>query len=379
MPTQKLNEDFVKAAQAVPGAERTIYWDETLPSFGLMVTASGARSFVCQYRATGVSRRLTLKAGLSLKDAKKEALGALGRVAKGGDPLAERRKEAAAATNTLKSICEEYLKREGRRLRTADERRATFERLLYPKHGSRQIETIRRSEINSLLDKVEDERGPAMADHLLAYLRRVMNWHASRSDDFRSPIVRGMARTKAKERARGRVLSDDELRAIWRTAAGATGPFAALVQFLLLTCARRSEAAKMTRSEVVDREWTLPAARNKVKVELVRPLSPAALAVLASLPNIGHNRGHGWIFTTDGERPINGFSKSKRAFDKLVLTELQKSKEEAKAIPRWTLHDLRRTARSLMSGAFAASTIGSSIMTKSSGPSRRWPPRSIEL
>jgi hypothetical protein len=60
-----------------------------------------------------------------------------------------------------------------------------------------------------------------------------MNWHASRSDEFRSPIVRGMARTSSKERARARVLTDEELRAAWKVAEATPGPFGPLVQFLL--------------------------------------------------------------------------------------------------------------------------------------------------
>jgi hypothetical protein len=78
---------------------------------------------------------------------------------------------------------------------------------------------INRSDIIRLLDRIADENGAPMADHTLAYLRRVMNWHAARSDDFRSPIVRGMARTRPSQRRRQRSLSDDEIRAVWRAAA----------------------------------------------------------------------------------------------------------------------------------------------------------------
>ena len=91
-------------------------------------------------------------------------------------------------------------------------------RLVLPKLGARQIGDITRSDITRLLDRVADENGAPMADHTLAYLRRVMSWHASRSDDFRSPIVRGMARTRPGQRRRQRVLSDNELRAAWRSA-----------------------------------------------------------------------------------------------------------------------------------------------------------------
>jgi integrase len=78
------------------------------------------------------------------------------------------------------------------------------------------------------------------------------------------------------------------------------------------------------------------------------PLSEAAQAVLAQVPIIGSK---GLVFTTNGEAPVSGFSKMKHEFDKAVLKELRKSDPRAKAPERWTNHDLRRTARSLMSRA----------------------------
>jgi hypothetical protein len=143
---------------------------------------------------------MALRAGLSLQDARREAKKILGDVAKGGDPLAQRRKEARASEHTFQAIAEDYLKRESKR--STDQARAVLERLVFPKLGARAIADIRRSDIIRLLDKIDDERGPSMADITLAHVRRILNWHASRSDDFRSPIVRGMARTKPSERAR---------------------------------------------------------------------------------------------------------------------------------------------------------------------------------
>ena len=123
-----------------------------------------------------------------------------------------------------------------------------------------------------------------MADRTLSIVRKIMNWHASRTDDFRSPIVRGMARTKPKERARERVLTDDELRAIWAAASEARGPFGHYVQFLLLTATRRNEAARVRRSEIAGSEWTIPGPRYKTGKDHVVPLSAAAQAVLDQLP-----------------------------------------------------------------------------------------------
>jgi integrase len=90
----------------------------------------------------------------------------------------------------------------------------------------------------------------------------------------------------------------------------------------------------MAWREIENGDWTLPAARNKAKVELIRPLSKSALAAIKPFQR------DGYVFSTDdGKTPISGFSKFKRAFDK------------ASGSNGWSLHDLRRTARSLLSRA----------------------------
>jgi integrase len=258
----------------------------------------------------------------------------LGEVAHDRDPLQERRNARSLAEDTFKSVAEAYFTREGDKLRTVRHRRLALERLVYPRIGAQPIGAIRRSDIVRLLDRIEDESGPVMADRTLAYIGRVMNWHASRSDDFRSPIVRGMARANSK--ARERTLSDDELRAVWKAAETTPGPFGAFVKFLLLTGARRTEASGMTWNEISGADWTLPARRNKVDKELVRPLSAAARATIAALPRIGRQ---GFVFTTTGDAPIGSFARWKRRLDR------------ASGVTAWTLHDLRRTARTLLSRA----------------------------
>jgi hypothetical protein len=150
MPTVKLTEAFVKIAAVEPGKNRTTWWDEGLPGFGLRVTHTGARSYVVQYKhgvgRSGTDRRMALKRGLRLDDARREAKAILGRVAKGTDVLQQRREEAQRATGRLRAVCESYLEREGgmtrdadgravfsdaRKLRSAPERLKTFERLIY--------------------------------------------------------------------------------------------------------------------------------------------------------------------------------------------------------------------------------------------------------
>src|SRR5262249_31408760 len=149
MAVKKLTAAFVREARAEPGKERTVYWDAALPSFGLMVTERGAKSWVLQYRNGRLSRRYTINSVLRLEDARREARATLGRVARGHDPILERRKASKASKNTVRAVCERYLLREGGKLRTTAKRQANLERLVYPILGGKQIDDIKRSDINA--------------------------------------------------------------------------------------------------------------------------------------------------------------------------------------------------------------------------------------
>jgi integrase len=325
------------------GAVRREIPDDGCTGLYLIVQPSGKKSFALRYRRP-IDRRpakLTLGNGsMGLAAARAAAKAALYEVSQGRDPgmakAEERHRAQAAAANTLRAVVEEYLDREGKKLRTVGQRRRAFERLVFPALGNRPIADIQRVDVVRLLDRVEDNSGPRMADMVLVILGRVFNWHAARSDTFRSPIVRGMGRVNARERARSRVLSDDELRCVWNAANALAPPRGALIKFLLLTAARRSEVVGLRWPEIVGGEWVLPASRNKTKQELVRPLSATALAALASIPRID---GCEYVFSTDGQRPLSGLS--------WVKTDLDK----ASGVRGWRLHDLRRTARTLMSRA----------------------------
>jgi integrase len=330
-----LTDRFCERAKPAQGQTQTDYFDEQVSGLALRV-ADGHKAWTFHFTSpNGKRARLTFGSypATSLGAARTRAIETKALVEAGKDPR-------ATEADTLQAICEEYIRREGKRLRSLDWRKGVLERHVYPTLGHRPIAEIQRSEIVRLLDKIEDRSGATMADRTLAVVRKIMNWHASRSDDFRTPIVKGMARTKPSELARERVLTDDELRKIW---AVNNGVFSRFIRFLLLTGARRNEASEMTWAEIDEGDWTLPAARNKTKVDLVRPLSKAAQAIVEEeLPGpqiAGAKSKSDWVFTTDGLSPISGFSKFKALFDKASGTD------------GWTLHDCRRTARSLMSRA----------------------------
>src|SRR5262249_41404045 len=117
---------------------------------------------------------------------------------------------------------------------------------------AREFVSLRRSDVVTLLDHIEDDHGAPQADLVLGIIRRVMFWYASRHDDYVPPLVRGMQRSKA--RARDRILSDDEIRAVWEVARE-SGTYGALVCMLLLTAQRLDKVISMKWTDVSPMKW----------------------------------------------------------------------------------------------------------------------------
>ena len=376
VPKEMLSAKFISTAPK-PNKEREFYWDERLPGFGLMITANGARSYVVQYRnADGVSRRITINGSRKFATAKREAKAILGKVAHGGDPLADKRKQREARADTLRRIVEdEYLAdSDVKKLRSVKAKHWTFERYIFPTLGSRPIAEIKRSEIVRMLRNIKAKYGYGAADDAFKMLSRFFTWYVPNADDdFRSPIVRG---TWSQTKGEGsRALADDEIRILWNVASEGRSPYDHFIRFVLLTATRRNEAARMKRSEVSPdgTEWTIPAARFKgqdgksAHAHLI-PISPLARDVLVSVPmlQVG-GKGAKWVFTTNGTSPISGFSKFKVALDKRLATVLEKEgkltcariisdlnnrypgKNYQPFDDKWTTHSLRKTARTLLS------------------------------
>jgi integrase len=351
-----------------PGKDRAFHWDSSLRGFGLMTTSAGASSYVIQYRnIAGKTRRMTIdpKKAHSLAAAKREAKILLGAVAKGHDPLGEKYAERLARAGTLRVVFEQYMSDPAvEKLRSADEKRAVFERHVLKPLGPKQITEIKRSEIVRLLGDIQRDSGGGAATVVYKLLSRLFTWYAPRSDNFHSPIVKGVFTKVSGDGARS--LADDEIRIIWNVASEGKGPYDRMIQFALLTGTRLNEAARMSRSELSadGLDWTIPAARYKVGHAHLIPLSRTAREILDSIPVVGD-----WVFTTDGKKPISGFSNYKLAFDAHLTAALAAEGDATRdrivadlnaRYPgkrytafdgKWTTHSLRKSARTLLSRA----------------------------
>ena len=190
---------------------------------------------------------------IGINEARDLARGILQRV-RSGLPAVEPKAESFGV------VAAAWLKRhvEKNALRSAHEIERLLDRHVLPVWRDRELTSLRRSDVAALLDSIEDGVSPRQADAVLTVIRSLMNWYATRNDGFIPPITRGMRRQSLHAQQRSRVLSDDELRAIWLAAEGA-GAFGAAVRLCLLTAQRRAKVLRMRWADIDDTgTWTIP-------------------------------------------------------------------------------------------------------------------------
>jgi len=333
-----------------PRPARYAFPDPELVGHYVRVQSSGAKSFVAVTRSPA-GKQLWTTIGptdrLPIADARERARLIMQRV-QAGRPAIEPKAETFAA------VVAEWRKRhvEKNELRSGKEILRLLDRHVLPVWGDREFASIRRSDVAALLDHVEDKHGARQADYCLNVVRSIANWYAARHDDFHPPVVRGMRRQSPHAQQRSRVLTDDELRAIWGAAENA-GPFGAAVRLCLLTAQRRAKVLGMSWADIdEDGVWTIPRQpREKVNAGAIE-LPEAAVAIIRAQHRFA---GNPHVLGGRSAGPINGISKFKARLDAQA------------GVTGWRLHDLRRTARSLMSRAGVPSEHAERVMGHSIG------------
>ncbi len=366
-----------------PTARREIP-DGKITGLYLVLQPSGAKSWALRYRAAGKPAKLTLGPypTLDLANARRRAQEALGGIARGKNPAAEKKaareaQKAASSTadrveTVAASFIEKYVKRNvGESWAREAERLLTKE--INPRLGSKRLGEVKKSDIHDLLDEIVDRGAPIVANRTLAVFRRLCNWAVERGIIDTSPCDK--IKAPAAEESRDRVLTDDEVRLAWGAFERVGWPFGQIAQLLLLTGARRDEVASARWNEIDlnASTWTIAKERSKNGIAHEIPLSEAATNILRSLPRIGDKRD-ALIFSTTGRTPVSGFSRAKEAVDTEILVALKERAVESGLTPedvlapeRWTLHDLRRTAASGMAGLGIAPHVVEAVLNHRSG------------
>lgn len=329
-------------------------WDGKISGFGLKIRSSGTATWIMSYRPKGMGRKVsarTITIGTWPKvgvDAARDAAQAhMGEVAKGRDPAMELRAERDKPRKLLPAVLDQYeatLERRG--IVNVKTIMSTLRRGLEPleKH---EVDKITRGQVVEQIDALEAAGKPGAASDLRKHSRTLLEWAVSKGLLTFNPMA-GLRRPRATraERlvsgAKGRALSDAELVSVW-TAAGRMGVFGGIVRLGLLTAMRRGELAGLQWSDVHEDRIVLHAGSTKTGTRHEIPLTKAMRAVLSAQPR---QAGSNLVFgsTRAPGSQVSGWSK-------YVAKLVAASKVDM------TLHDLRRTCRTLMSKCGVAESI----------------------
>jgi integrase len=318
-----------------------------VPGLNLLCQPSGAKSWALQYRWRGLPRKLTLGSypTIGLGDARRMAKAALGEVAKGNDPAAEKQASRASAkaereveVDRIEKVVDLFIERHAKaNIKRWQETERILKREVSHRWEGRRLSQLTRAHVHEMTDSILDRGTPVFANRIFEIFRTMCRWAVGRGIIERSPCE-GM-RAPAPETRRDRVLADAEIKLAWQAFEIVNWPFGPIGKLLLLTGARLNEVAGMEWKEL-DLEtkiWTLPKERVKNKQPHTIPLSDAAVEIIMGLPVIEPKR---FVFTTTRRSHVSGFSSGKKLIDAAMKRD---AGENAEAVPSWRLHDLRRT------------------------------------
>lgn len=299
----------------------------------------------------------------------------------------KRRRVVAEPKNTFGAAVRDFIEEHARQKTRRWRETAKLLGLFYPNDGSNPVEVqgglasnwrervladISDHDVFSVIDearrhgvpgrgirnkKVSDARGRALA----RALSRMFSWLVQHRRVSVSPCTGVYC--PPPPQARDRILKPEEIRLFWAACENIGHPFAPLFKLLLLTGSRREEVARMRRAEISEdgRTWSLSASRTKNRRPHDVPLSGLVREILSTIKQIS---GSNYMFSTNGRTPVSGFSRVKVRLDREMNKTVQVEKEP---MPRWTLHDLRRTAATGMAEIGIAPHVVEAVINHVSG------------
>lgn len=363
MTTKRLTDIGIGNIAATPGQRQEI-WDTIVPGLGVRI-GGRRKTFVAMVRARGRLRRVTLGVhpGLGVSEARTKARLLIEQAHNGVDPVearqAREQHQEVQRRNTVASAVEDYITRYAQpRQRSWITTKRRLEIYLVAPLGDRPVTSIERVDIVHAIDSILAKGYLIGANRTLANIKTFFRWCVERGLVEKSPA--DLVRAPALEVSRDRVLSDDELRAVWKATLAYAGPYGRIVRLLLLTAQRREEVTGMHWSEVSFRSksWTLPSARTKAGRLHVVPLSDAVLLAVCATRRVGP-----LVFASQadlmGTRTFSAWTQAKQRLD------------AASGVSDWRLHDLRRTSATGMASLGVSPPVIERVLnhsTSSAGP-----------
>jgi integrase len=326
-----LTTQIARTLEPPTGKTDHIVFDDAIGGFGLRLQQgikATSRRWVYQYSVGPRTRRLTIgdAAVLSAADARRHAARLQAEVRTGSDPQAKKTAARDAAATTMASVLVTYLPIKRAKLRprsyieTERHLLSGFRRL-----HARPLQSITTAMITAAYEAMVIERGATTATNAWRALHAFMDWALRQGIIDRNPAI-GVERRKV--RARCRVLTADEIRALWAATAG-DSDHDKIIRLLLLSGARASEIGQLRWSEILSDRIVLMPQRTKNDRGRSIPLTPTMRTILG-----GQERppGRDHVFGRSTDRPFSGWSAGKEALDRRL----------GASFPSWVVHDLRR-------------------------------------
>lgn len=306
--------------------------DLKVPGLSLRVLSSGVRTWSLRYKVDGRPHRIALGlyADLSLADARELATEHRRSIRKdGANPARERRERREAMPDTFAALAERYIELHAKpKKRTWKGDVYMIAKLVPKRWQALPPNEITRADVRELIEAKAASGAPIQANRLRALLHKLFAFAVARDVVPFNPVT-GVERPGV-EKARDRVLTEDEIRTFWTMTEQLALPMRAFWRLRLVTAQRQTEIADMKWTEIdfADKTWTIPAERAKNGLSHRVPLSDLALEILGELPR----------------------------FDEYVLAGARGNRQRYAAaavvsIPDFKGHDLRRTAASYMASA----------------------------
>jgi integrase len=298
------------------------HFDTSFPGLHLRVSHTGRKTWGYYYRMGKKLHRMSfdLFPALSVEGAHDAWRKSRDAVRAGRDPV-----HRGAATD-FSGVFEEWLARDQAENRTRHVVERRIRKYVLPKWQHRPIAEIGRRDCLDVIDAIADRGTVILARRVHGHLHRLFAWSVGRGIIDANPLAN--ADRPGSETERERVLTDEELAAIWKAADASGYPYAGLFKLLILTGARRDEIGRLRWSEIADGNIELNGLRTKNGQPHIIPLSTPALAVIEQTPHIADSD---FVFTSNGRVPVNGWA-------------IIKSRLDATAkVKDWRIHDLRRT------------------------------------
>ena len=344
-----LNDRLVKSMKA-PEKLKQIS-DAGCPNLFLRVYPSGKKTWMWRGRVEG---KPVAKVGdpfpeRGVAEAREWAIELNRERMKGFVPKSVREARVAAkvaaegeASRTVDAVWKAYFAAEGRLGKDAANKQKKYDREVKLTLGTRQIGSLTYEDLAGLVD-AKSVDFPGAANQLHALLSRFMRWSVTKGraqSGLTSNVYRD-AELPNRTNKRDRVLSDSEVKLLWKVLDAETVTWRCFYRVGLLTGIRRAGVAGMRKAELeldgVEQMWTIPKERTKSGLAHVVPLPPLVVTVIKEA--ITANEKSEFVFpaATTQNTAISGFSKiQKRVVAAMV-------REKKMAIERWTIHDFRRT------------------------------------